>query len=198
MKAIGITGGIGSGKSTVSRYLKEKGYYVIDADLISRNLTSKNGEALPKIKEYFGEEVFNLDGTLNRKKLADIVFNDKDKLNILQSFTTDIVNKKMREEICSLREEKKMDLVFLDIPLLFETGDEAFLDETWLITCDMDIRIDRVSKRDNASKEEIRDRILNQMPDSVKEKLATRIIDNSLDEATLFSKIDNLLKIVCN
>lgn len=194
MRIIGITGGIGSGKSTVSDYIKEKGIYVIDADEISRSLTAKGGEALPYIRKAFGNSVFNDDNSLNRKKLADIVFNDKEKLLILQSFTTDVVNIKIREELKKLKREGKLDIVVLDIPLLFETGDEEICDETWLITCDINKRIERVSKRDLSNPNEIRERITNQMSDDEKRKLATYVIDNNSTLEELYKQIDILLQ----
>ena len=194
MRVIGITGGIGSGKSTVSNYLREKGIYIIDADKISRDLTKKDGEALPFIREAFGDSVFNFDGTLNRKKLSDIVFKDKEKLSILQSFTTDVVNMKMKNEVEVLKMEGEKDIVVLDIPLLFETGDQEFCDETWLVTCDNEKRIERVAKRDSIEAESIRNRILNQMPDDKKKKLATYIIDNNSNLENLYKQIDILLQ----
>ena len=94
MKVIGLTGGTGSGKSTVAAYLREKGCYIIDADKISRTLTAKGGEALGPIKERFGKEVFSDDGSLDRKKLGSIVFADEKKLRILEEITTNIVIEK--------------------------------------------------------------------------------------------------------
>ena len=90
MKVIGLTGGTGSGKSTVAAYLREKGCYIIDADKISRTLTAKGGEALGPIKERFGKEVFSDDGSLDRKKLGSIVFADEKKLRILEEITIGI------------------------------------------------------------------------------------------------------------
>ena len=120
MKVIGLTGGTGSGKSTVSAYLEEKGCCIIDADKISRKLTEKGGEALGPIRERFGTEVFFEDGSLNRKKLGSIVFNDNQKLKILEEITTDIVIRKTLETVERLKAEGIQNVVVLDAPLLFE------------------------------------------------------------------------------
>ena len=193
MKVIGLTGGIGAGKSTVSKYLKDKGFLIIDADQISRDLTKIGGEAIPNIRNEFGEKVFFENGELNRKKLAEIVFNDSNKLKVLETFTTDVVNKKIKNTIIELRNLNYQGIVILDVPLLFETGDESLCDETWVVTCSIENKIKRVTKRDNITKEEVINRMGNQLSDIDKEKKATYVIrnDGSLDD--LYYQIDNLL-----
>lgn len=193
MKIIGLTGGIGSGKSTVSNYIKSQNILVLDADEISRNLTKKDGEALPYIREYFGDDVFFPDGELDRKKLANIVFNDSSKLKVLESFTTEIVNIIMLNKIEELRKSSYDGILLLDIPLLFESGDDSFCDETWVVVSSLENKIKRVMLRDNISKEEVIDRINNQMSDEDKMKRATHVIFNNGTLFDLYSKIDYLL-----
>ncbi|MCQ2554387.1 MAG: dephospho-CoA kinase [Clostridia bacterium] len=188
-----MTGGIGSGKSTVSEYIREKGIKTIDADEISRNLTKKDGAALPAIRKFFGEQVFFEDGTLNRKALGNIVFSDRDKLKLLESCTTEVVDRIIRKELAELKENDFNGVVVLDIPLLFEGGDQVLCDETWVVTCSYDIKVERLLKRDNTTLEAVKNRMANQMSDEDKIKLATYIIDNSFSLDYLYTQIELLL-----
>lgn len=198
MKVIGLTGGTGSGKSTVSAYLKEKGCYIIDADKISRELTEKGGEALEPIRERFGEEVFLEDGSLDRKKLGSIVFNDNQKLKILEGITTDIVIKKTLEDVKKLKTEGKAGIVVLDAPLLFECGMKDCTDENWLVTCEKEMRIQRLMSRDGLGRKSILDRMANQLSDEEKLLLTDYVIDNSTNLTELYSQIDRLIERVKN
>lgn len=198
MKVIGLTGGTGSGKSTVSAYLREKGCYIIDADKISRKLTAKGGEALEPIRERFGEEVFFEDGSLNRKKLGSIVFNDNQKLKILEGITTEIVIRKTLEEVEKLKAEGKQSIVVLDAPLLFECGMKDCTDENWLVTCEKEMRIQRLMSRDGLERQSILDRMANQLSDEEKLLLADYVIDNSTNLTKLYSQIDRLIERVKN
>lgn len=193
MKTIGITGGIGSGKSTVSDYLKKKGYTVLDADEISRALTGPNGPALEPILLEFGASVFDESGCLNRKKLADIVFVDNDKLRKLEKITTDCVIEEIKEQMRHLKEAGFDGILFVDAPLIFEFNLQSLFDETWLVTAGTETRISRVVLRDAISREEVRKRIESQMPESEKEKLADFIINNSLKKDWLIEQVDRLL-----
>ncbi len=196
MKVIGLTGGIGSGKSTVSEYLVRKGYKVIDADAISRAATGPEGPALEPILLEFGAGVFNDDGTLDRKTMADIVFSDEEGRHRLEDIVCTIVKDEFRARVEHLREEGHRGPVFFDAPLLFEMGFEKEVDESWLVTAGIEIRVGRVMRRDGVTREEVIRRIENQMPDSEKEKLADHIITNSLDLIWLFEQVDALLSMV--
>ena len=114
MKIIGLTGGIGTGKSTVSAYLKEKGCVILDADKMSRQLTAPGGDALPAIRRTFGDEVFYDDGTLDRKKLGSIVFNDADKLKALEEITTQKVVEQTIDGLVRLRKASYNGIVIAD------------------------------------------------------------------------------------
>lgn len=193
MKIIGLTGGIGSGKSTVSEYLKKRGCIIIDADEMSRKMTEKGGAALVAIREAFGDGYFRADGSLDRKKLGATVFADSEKKQILENIVTKAVIKKTIEEIESLRNADKKGIAVLDAPLLFEFGMQHYTDENWLVTADKALIIDRVKARDGMAEDEILERISNQMPDSDKRALADRIIDNSKDLGYLYEQIAALL-----
>ena len=154
MKVIGLTGGTGSGKSTVAAYLEKKGCIIIDADKISRDLTKPGGEALEPIRRRFGADVFFEDGSLDRKKLGGIVFSDDAKLRSLEEITTDIVIKKILEKVEHLKKNGFNGTVILDAPLLFECGMKYCTDENWLVTCDLENRIQRIIDRDGISRQD--------------------------------------------
>lgn len=193
MLVIGITGGIGSGKSTVSSYLAEKNYKIIDADEISRKMTEAGSPALPEIRRFFGNGVFHGDGSLDRGKLAAVVFADAGKKKLLERLITDKVILKVSEEIKDLRNSGAYDIIFLDAPLLFETGTEVLTDCVWLVTCDEAVRIRRVAARDGSNEMDVKRRIDAQMSDAEKSARAQEIIDNSKGKEELVSQIESLL-----
>lgn len=194
MKIIGLTGGIGSGKSTASAYLQKKGCIIIDADKISRQLTEKAGPCLEQIRNTFGTEFFFGDGSLDRKKLGEYIFAHPDKKELLERIVTDEVIKKTIEIIASLRKENTDGIAILDAPLLFECGMQGYTDESWLVCADRALVIERVKARDDLSREEIENRIANQMPLAEKKSLANIIIDNSKDLASLHGQLDREMK----
>lgn len=194
MKVIGLTGGTGSGKSTVAAYLREKGCYIIDADKISRTLTAKGGEALGPIKERFGKEVFSDDGSLDRKKLGSIVFADEKKLRMLEEITTNIVIEKTLQRIEELRSSGNEKTVIIDAPLLFECGMNDCADENWLVICEQEDRINRLILRDGIERQSIMDRMANQLSDDEKILMADVIIDNSGSLKDLYCQIDKLIE----
>ena len=180
MKIIGITGGIGAGKSTVSAEFKVLGAKVIDADAISRQITTKEGLAYGEIVDYFGESILLTNGEINRKALAEIVFSDKDKLNALNEITHKHIFDNMREEIKNSSEE----LVVLDVPLLFSDDFKIPCDIKIAVLADEDLRIERVMNRDGMSKEEVVERIKNQMTNEEYMSLADIYIwNNDLEES---------------
>ena len=193
MKIVGLTGGIGSGKSTVSNYLKQKGCLIIDADGISRAVTGPGGPALEPILMEFGAGVFNEDGTLNRKAMSDIVFDDELKKRKLEGIVVTMVINEFHAQIDHLRREGYKGIVVFDAPLLFEFGLQQYVDESWFVTASVEIRVSRVVRRDGITREEVMKRIENQMPSYDKERLADYTINNSLDTAWLFEQVDRLL-----
>jgi len=194
MKIIGLTGGIGTGKSTVSAYLKEKGCVILDADKMSRQLTAPGGDALPAIRSTFGDEVFYDDGTLDRKKLGSIVFNDADKLKALEEITTQKVVEQTIDGLVRLRKASYNGIVIIDAPLLFECGMQVLAEENWLVTAGLEVRIERIIKRDGLDRQSILDRINNQMNDEEKMTMADYVIDNSGNLESLYQQIDKLIE----
>ena len=193
MIIIGLTGGIGSGKSTVSEYLKRKGCLIIDADEISRAATGPGGPALEAILMEFGPEVFMDDGTLDRAKMADIVFSDPYKRNKLEEIVVTMVINEFLARIGHLKEENHKGIVVFDAPLLFEYGLQQYVDETWFVTANLETRVARVVKRDRISRKKVMDRINAQMSSSEKERLADHTINNSFDLKWLYDQVDILL-----
>lgn len=193
MRIIGLTGGIGSGKSIVSKYLLEKGFPVIDADKVSREIVEPGMKTTKAIESEFGIDMINLDGSLNRKKLGDAVFSDSKKLRKLNEITHKEILDKIKMQILAL-ENSNASLIFLDAPLLFETGFDSLVHETWVIDAPEKLRIQRIKDRDSISVENIKSRIASQMEQSLKNEKATVVIDNSLGMEELYKKIDQLLK----
>ena len=197
-KIIGLTGGIGTGKSTVAEYLKSHGYRHIDADGISRGLTSDGSPMVDKLNEIFGpdgemgvdgNEILEAPGVLNRQALADIVFKDdkrRDKLNDIM--LTEII-RIIDWDIEDYHHDDSDNDVLLDAPLLFESGLESRCDKVMLVVADMDERIHRVCQRDGISEEQVRDRINSQMSDDEKISRSDIIIDNSHGLEELYEQL---------
>ena len=173
---IGLTGGIATGKSQSSKIFKELGCYIIDADKLSRTLTTKNSKCLKEIVEIFGTDILNYNGTLNRKKLGQIVFNDKQAKMDLERIIHPHIIKKTNEIIA--KKYNKTNII-VDAPLLFEVGLDRVCDKVIVIYARYHIQITRFMKRDNISKEEAIKRIALQMPIEDKMRLADITIDNS-------------------
>lgn len=194
MIIIGLTGGMGSGKSTVSAYLAENtGIPVIDADKIAHDITEPGQPTLTRLEEAFGSGIIRADGTLDRKKLAGIVFPSQEKKELLDRITHGAIREQINREIEAADREQKP-AVILDVPLLMETGMDAQCDAVWVVTADMKVRIDRISARDNIGEEEINARIARQMSDGERFSRADEIIDNSGDKETLYREIKRLVQ----
>ncbi len=175
---IGLTGGIATGKSTVSNILKQAGIKVIDADLISKDILEPYNEGWYEVVGYFGNGFVNDDFTIKRKELADRVFSNEEDLMKLNSLLHPIIIKKIKEKVAEY-EKSGIKIVFIDAPLLFETGIDDDCDEVWLLVCGIDEQINRVMQRDSLTYEQARKIIENQMPDNEKKAMADRIIDTS-------------------
>lgn len=192
MLKIAVTGGIGTGKTAVTDYLKLRGFEIIDADEVSHLLTAPGGRAIPYIIENFGEDYLLPDGGLNRKKMGDLVFADSEKLALLEKGTTD----RVIEVIEELLEEKAAAgcrVVFAGIPLLFEKNLQDNFNFVWLVSTEESIRIKRLCKRDGITEEEARLRISKQMDEAYKAANSDEIIDNSGSFEELYEKISKLL-----
>lgn len=179
MLKIGLTGGIASGKSTVSKILKDLGATVVDVDLIARDVVVKSSRCLEQIVRYFGKEVLLEDGSLNRKKLRDIVFSDRDKLKVLNGITHPEIIARVIKQLEFLEREKRLDRAVVDAAILIEMGLHRHVDVVWLVRVDREVQIKRLMKRDNISRNEAEAIISAQMPLEKKEQYAHVIIDNS-------------------
>jgi len=175
---IGLTGGIATGKSTVSNILKQVGIKVIDADIVSREILEPYKEGWYEVVGHFGNDFVNDDFTIKRKELADRIFNNDEDLVKINSLLHPIIINKINEKV-SQYNTAGVKLVFIDAPLLFETGIDDDCDEVWVLVCGVDEQINRVMKRDNLSYEQAVKIIENQMPEKEKRAMATRVIDTS-------------------
>lgn len=196
-KIIGITGGIATGKSTAVDIIKRKGYKLVDADQISREVVEKNKPAYNKIVEEFGIKVLKEDKSINREKLGTIIFSDdrlRKKLNnIVHPYIFESIRNKIKEY------SKTENHIFIDIPLLIEERDkfkeyEIHFDEIWLVYIDEKLQLSRLMKRDSIDKKLGLEKIESQMPIELKKSYATKIIDNSGDLKALNKKMNKVLK----
>ena len=194
MKTIGITGGIGSGKSTVTEFLRRKGYWVVDADVIAREIVEPGHPVLQKLVQQFGNTILNPDGTLNRKNLANLAFSGEDEKNALDRITHDAILSAIQEELHQIRINQHPNLVFVDAALMIETGLYKAMDEIWLIVADEKVRVERVLARDNIGVEQVTQRMKLQLSDQEKSKYARRMIDNSTTLNELYRVIERTLK----
>ena len=191
MFVLGITGGIGSGKSTVSSLLAERGLLVLDADEISRSVTGPMGRAMPEIAATFGNKVVSSNGALNRKAMSNIAFSDKKKLDELSS----IIHRHVFEQIdetLTKEKEKGTKCVVLDVPIPVNKFREL-CNQIWVVTCDKDVSLARLQKR-GMEKEEAERRIAVQMTDDEYCELGDHSIDNSWDLEDLKDKVEVLIR----
>lgn len=192
MKVIGITGGIGSGKSTVSDIIKKNNFPLIDCDEISRELTQNDDAVLSEISRCFGDSVFDDNGNLLRQELANIVFSDSSKKKILEDIVVTRIFEIVRDDLSKHR-SLGTKLIFIDAPLLIETGLNRLCDICVLVTADIETRINRVEKRDGISRDRVLERINNQMPESEKKAVADELIDNSGSIEYLNNSVERLI-----
>lgn len=187
---IGLTGGIATGKSTVSKYLTEMGAIILDGDVVSREVITYPN-VVKSIKESFGKELFDRNDVLNRKRLGEVVFSNEIELAKLNSIMEPVLKKRISEMTRELNDENAGVLIVLDMPLLIEVGlpDLIKMDEIWLVSADEKNQLERLMKRNNLSKQEALDRINSQMSLKEKKKYATVIVDNSYDMEALKKQV---------
>ena len=191
-KIIGITGGIASGKSTVTNFLRQKGFEVVDADALVHQLQKTGGRLYQILVEHFGEKVLLEDGELNRPLLASLIFSNSEE----REWSKETQGQIIREELGSLRDKfsETEELFFMDIPLLFEQEYASWFDETWLVYVSRDTQLDRLMNRDQLSKESAETRLASQWPLEEKKKFATYILDNNGSREQLLSQVVTLLE----
>ncbi|MDD5922900.1 MAG: dephospho-CoA kinase [Eubacteriales bacterium] len=194
MLVIGITGGIGSGKSTLSEYYKEKGYPVLDVDEISRAVTRAGGASIPSIRKAFGGSMILPDGSLDRKKMADLVFSDDEARKKLENIVVGEATRQIVDAIERYRASGKYDIIFLDAPTLFENGGDRLTDQVWLVTADAEIRIARVMARDGSSREQVLARMRKQLPEEEKIRRADQVLYNNEGREEFLRKAEELIK----
>lgn len=176
---IGLTGGIASGKSTVSALLVSKGARLVDADVIAREVMLPGHEVLAAAVKQFGSEILSPDGTLNRGKLGDIVFQDPAALQALNNLTHPAIRREIKERMNSMEEEDPKKLTIVDIPLLFESGLENMFHEILVVYVPREVQIARLMERNGLSLEQAEARLNAQMDIEAKRNKADYIIDNS-------------------
>jgi dephospho-CoA kinase len=191
---IGLTGSIASGKSTISNMLKEKGFSIIDADIVSRQVVELGSETLQEIRGQFGPEVFHSDGTLNREALGTLIFHQPTKRKQLNDIMHPAIRKEMLKQRDKLTNEGT-ETFFMDIPLLFESRLQHLVEKILVVSVSEEVQLDRLMNRNNLSKEEAEARIKSQLPLSEKEKGADAVIYNngSLEESK--KQLDAILKL---
>lgn len=190
-QVIGITGGVASGKSTITAYLREQGYPVIDADAVVHELQAKGGNLYQLLLTEFGQEILDEDGNLHRAKLSQRVFSDvtlRQRLSTLQDAV-------IREELQARRDDllDQYDLIFMDIPLLFELQYENEVDQIWLVYVDAEQQVERLMARNGYSREEAQQRIVAQWPLAEKVKKAQVVLDNTGTPQETLKQVDEVL-----
>lgn len=195
-KIIGITGGIATGKSTVTNMIREKGHMVIDADKIARNVVEKNSPAYVEILDFFGEDFLDENENIDRKKLGSIIFKDESLRKKLNNIVHPYIYENIKNQILKHSEREKT--IFLDIPLLIEELDsfnkyEIYFDEIWLVYVDELTQLNRLMKRDLIDEKEALYRINSQISIELKKKYATRILDNRGELRELEKQLDKIL-----
>lgn len=193
MLKVGLTGGIGSGKTSVSDLFANHGVPVIDTDLIAHDLVNNNPNVLQEISDTFGADVLQLNGELNRKKLAHIVFNDKENKQLLEKILHPKIEKEVNLQLQRLLcEQDPPDYAIIVIPLLIEAGYHGLIDRILAVIADEEIRTERVQQRDDRSMNEIRAIISNQVDDEKRIAEADDIIENNSNIKALQKQVENL------
>jgi len=189
---IGITGGIGAGKSAVTARLRELGAAVIDADEAARAVVEPGTEGLRQIAARFGSGVIGAGGALNRPALAAVVFGDEEARAALNGIVHPLVREWMLAEEKRLLDETK--LIFWDVPLLIEAGMAEWMDRVWLVCAPKEERIRRIMARDGATEEAARRRVESQMPEAEKRRFADEILENTGALSALYARVNALYR----
>ncbi len=185
---IGLTGGIASGKSTVSEILKEYGFFVCDADKISKEITQNGKQGAKAIEKTFGKEFFT-DGSLNRKKLAELVFLNEESRKTLENILHPIIIDEIKKQLNS---QKKP--CILDAPLLIESNLYTLCDKVIVVFCEKELRIKRAMLRDNTNIQDVINRINAQISDEERNRYADYIINNSFTQKDTRQQVEKILK----
>ena len=191
-RIIGLTGGIASGKSTVTSYLKEKGYPVIDADRVVHDLQAPGGTLYRVLVEHFGREILDESGELDRAVLGQRIFSNPRE----RDWSNRVQGQLIREALADARDRQaaQSDLFFMDIPLLIEQGYEDWFEAVWLVAVSKETQLKRLMERNHLSEVEAQERIVSQMPLEVKKNHADLVLDNNGDLAALYAQLNAALE----
>lgn len=185
MPVIGLTGNIGSGKSSVARLLRELGAKVVDADQVAREVVLPGAPALAELTRVFGPDILDAAGSLDRKKMGDVVFADPSARARLNQITHPRIKEAIDRVIASFRQDpyaaSPAGVLVIEAPLLIEVGLDRQVDEIWVVKVDEDKQIERLVERDDLDPVDVVKRIDAQLPQAEKLKYAKRVIDNSGD-----------------
>lgn len=190
---LGLTGGIATGKSTVSRYFSDKGYAVVDADVVARRVVEPGTEGLANIVAQFGTEIIQTDGTLNREKLGAMIFADAKKRETLNSLLSDLIRRAIMADTATLVNANQP-LIVLDIPLLYEAGYETHCDAVMVVYTTEEVQRKRLMGRNNLSEEEALNHIASQEPIEAKKNRADIVIDNNGTLNDTYEQVETWLK----
>lgn len=188
MKIIGLTGGIGSGKSTVAQFFKELGINVVDADQKSRDVVEPGMPALAAIAEHFGHEVIQEDGRLDRAYLRGVVFNSEEKRHWLEALLHPLI----KEAIIADLNASTSDYAILESPLLFETDQHQMTQKTVLVDVPVEVQIERTCQRDNNDRLQVEKIIAAQMPRQEKQVKADYLLDNTQSLSAVKQQVEQL------
>ena len=190
---LGLTGGIATGKSTVSRYFSDKGYAVVDADVVARRVVEPGTEGLANIVAHFGTEIIQTDGTLNREKLGAMIFSDAEKRETLNNLLSAQIRRTIMADTETLVNANQP-LIVLDIPLLYEAGYETHCDAVRVVYTTEAVQLERLMARNNLTEEEALNRIASQEPIETKKDRADIVIDNNGPLNHTYEQVETWLK----
>jgi dephospho-CoA kinase len=193
MKIIGITGGIGNGKGSVSNILAQLGAKVIDADVISKDIIYKYSPAFVEIIEYFGNDILDEKGEVNRKKLGEVVFGNFEKLEELTKITHKYIIKDIVKRIELEKSCLSSQLIVLEASIPVEHGFKDLVDEVWVVVSNLEVRIKRVMHRNGYTRNQVLERINSQMSDDEYSAIADKLIKNSGTIMDLKNEINKLI-----
>ncbi len=181
MLKIGLTGGIGSGKSTIAKIIETLGYPVYISDTKASELINRDKEIKKHLTSLFGKDIYQPDGHLDKKRLATIIFNDKEAIKQVNA----IVHPAVTRDFITWCTVQQRPLLFFESAILFEANLEHLFDYIILISADLQTRVERVIGRDSTSREKVIERINNQMPDEIKQSKSDFVIHNNNDDKVL-------------
>ena len=196
MRNIGMTGGIGSGKNQVADIFNQLGFYTIDSDISSRKVMEKGEAAYEKIVSFFGIDILDKNGSILRKKLGDIVFNDKAKLKTLENIVHPAIYEYEKKERSKIYGRDDKAVVITHAALIIESGSIDKYDALIVISCPDELQVERVMQRDNFSEEKARNIVAHQMPNEERLKYADFIIDNSSTLDDLYNEVKRVHNLI--